>query len=451
MDTAKDFQQESMDSTIWGNIRKKGVLIFTIAIYGMAIGGAIVIAGYGIFVLCQFIEFIARIRKALGIPVHESGPDWIVLGLIILVICAMLAIFITVLRRYNGIWDKRLREVWPTSEERIKHSKMHARKNDNVFLQAQYIRELLKSPKWREQWEDVCSSIPSRYPGIKIVNPDILSDVECRAAAAGIAAVVRRRIAGRALAVALVTGFSRKRWVDQLAICIAGFEIQLEVLGMLGKRPTLKYWRIMFKRTLASIFINSYFNQTQMSELTLTIKGVAMGVTAALEAADEMVDASDAPVEEVFDSLRSLLGNSGGGPFLGDFLALLEKGAAISLIGLDLGLSAGASASRTLAGIIEKIGDDILEASLAGGVLYYHGVELMRETLPFDDEQADSSEFNPSPYDCAVEMAKSGGLALLDLVRKRRRQFVQRRNAAAKSLASKAPILGKIFKDTNTN
>ncbi len=447
MDTDKAAQVESIDSSIWDNIRKKGVLLFTIAIYGMAIGGAIVIAGYVFFVLCQFIEFIDRFRKALGIPVHESGPDWIVLGLIILLICATLTIFITLFRWYNGVWEKRLREVWPTREERIKYSRMHDRKNSNGYSQAQYVRELLKSPIWRNQREDVCRSIPESYPRIKVSQPDVLSDAECRAAAAGIAAIVRKRIAQRALAVALVTGFSRKRWVDQLAICIAGFEIQLEVLGMLGKRPTLKYWRIMFKRTLASIFINSYFNQNQVSELTLTIKGVAMGLAAAIEAADEMVDASDAPVEEVFDSLRSLLGNSGGGPFLGDFLAVLEKGAAISLIGLDLALSAGASASRTLAGIIEKIGDDVLEASLAGGVLYYHGIELLRETLPVDDEQSDSSEFNPSPYDCAVEIAKSGGIALLDLVRKRRRQFVERRNGAAKALVAKTPIVGKIFEN----
>lgn len=445
MEINKTDHSDSVDYSIWENIQKKGVLIFTIAIYGMAIGGAIIICGYVFFLLCQCIELINRSRKALGFAVPESGPDWLVLVLIACIICAMLTILLIMLRWYNHICDKKLKKVWPRKFDRMKYSRMNGRINTKGYSHAQYIRELLQSPVWREKWEDVCKKIPDKYPVLNGISPETLTDEECRAAAAGIAAIVRIEIAKRALAVALLTGFSRKRWVDQLAICIAGLDIQIEVLGMLGKKLTLKYWRIMLKRTLASIFVNSFFNQQQVSDLIITIKSFAMGFSIVIENASDLLDASDAPVDEIFDSLRSILGNSGGGPLLGDILAMLEKGTSASLIGLDLTLSAGASASRILAVIIEKIGDDVLEASLAGGILYYHGMELLRETLPFDEDQRESPEFKPSPYDCAVEIARSGGYAIRDLVRARRKQFVKRRIAAAKAMVNKIPIVGKIL------
>src|SRR5207302_818004 len=66
----------------------------------------------------------------------------------------------------------------------------------------------------------------------------------------------------------------------------AALEIQLHVLTRLGKRPSLALWNQMLTRTMSSLFVNAYLNQSESLALKIAIKKMGMG----LELASDMID-----------------------------------------------------------------------------------------------------------------------------------------------------------------
>jgi len=76
--------------------------------------------------------------------------------------------------------------------------------------------------------------------------------------------------------------------------------LQLHVLTVLGKKPSVRIWTEVLKRAGASVFLNTYVGREDALYLNLTIRKAALGVEMA---SDTMQEAAGALADVDWDEV----------------------------------------------------------------------------------------------------------------------------------------------------
>jgi hypothetical protein len=189
-------------------------------------------------------------------------------------------------------------------------------------------------------------------------------------------------------------------------IAATALELQLHVLTRLGKRPTLRTWIELVKRSGASIFLNTYVTREDAFYLNLTIRKAALGLEVATDAFQSTLDDID---------LDEVLGQT-------TIPGLSELAHAATL-----GMSVGASGLRYISNFVEHAANDLLQGVMAAGILYFHGMALAAECLALDEEHRRSPEMTRTIREAMTMACAPAGRLLRDQVRKMRLFLRERR------------------------
>jgi hypothetical protein len=135
------------------------------------------------------------------------------------------------------------------------------------------------------------------------------------------------------------------------------------------------------------------------------IKKAGMGLKAGgdlMESAAQHLSESDFDLDEALN-----LQHNG---VLGMATKSLELGATMALTVGQVGL-------HILGSLIESVGDELTQGTLAAGILYYHGMALAADTLALDAAHRVSPAMNRNFREGVWKMGEVAGSILRDLVR----------------------------------
>jgi hypothetical protein len=341
----------------------------------------------------RWIELLHHVRTATGISAPPTGPDWWVLsgvGFLIVVACALA---LWAYGAYRSAWNRRLALAWgpAVGSDHTRILKLQAVATDATLRRkSEYLRALLSGPIWKRDEPD---SPPLDRECYRIAAKTVLREIEVD-------------IAHRAVTAGLVIGLNRNPLIDSLTIAATALELQLHVLTRLGKRPSLRVWIELVKRTSASIFLNTYVTREDALYLNLAIRKAALGLEVASDAVQNTLEDID---------LDEILGHT---TIPG--LSELTQVASVSM-------SVGASGLRYLGNFIEYTANDLLQGVIAGGVLYYHGMALAAECLALDEEHRHSPDMTRTISQAMTVASVPAGRLLRDGVRKMREFLRERR------------------------
>src|SRR4051794_19751698 len=393
------------------DLRRRGQFLFGLLLWGSAAGFLVVVGGGALVTYHYAIALAERLRLGLGFTPPLHGPDWFLL--IALSSGPLLGLFTVLifLRWYRQVWLRRIALIWPDVRERRRFSRwrpmpLYADESKRQE-RSDYITSLVQSPAWSD---GTCSRSQEDVAGRA---EWLLQELE-------------KDIAERALATGLTIGISQNRYVDLFTIFAAALELQLHILSRLGKRPSVYAWRLLIQRCGASLFINSYLNRQDSIALNLMIKKAGMGLKAT---GDLMESASQHLSENDFDLDEALNLQHNG--ILGMAAKSLELGATMAFTVGQVGL-------HVLGTLIESVGDELTQGTLAAGILYYHGMALASDTLALDPVHRDSPGMNRNFREGVWKMGEIAGTILRDLVRQRRTAFRHRRSQIIRSLPKSA-------------
>jgi hypothetical protein len=345
--------------------------------------------------LDHWVAFLRGLRTALGLALPASGPDYWVLGGVASLFLLTIAGFVIAYFAYRAIWNRRLRGVWGAKPEsrhvQIRRLHPHA---DQAELQRRglYLETIARCPEWTGHALGQCGETSESY----------------KSAAAVMLQSIEGGIKKRAVVAGLAIGLNRSSLIDSLSIAASAFELQLHVLTQLGKRPSVRTWMEMLKRTSASLFLNSYISRGDALYLNLAIRKAALGLEVASDAVQETASAmADIDWDEVL-----------GGASVPGISAVMSAA--------NMSISVGAFGLRHIGSFIETTANDLLRGVLAGGILYYHGMALAAECLALDEEHRGSPEMTRTIGHAMNVACTPAGLLLRDQVR-RMRGFLRRR------------------------
>jgi hypothetical protein len=366
----------------------------------------VVIATAAYFTLVRnWLDFLDRTRVMLGFA-RPAGPDWLLVAGLAVALAAPVAVAVILYRYYLRAWRRRATEVWPESRQMRRFSRMAPlpapADTTRVARQQEYLDALAASPGWAGTSEH------------------------------GIFSAMEQDISKRALATGLIVGFSRRPIIDLLTIAGAALELQLHVLARLGKRPNLRVWLMLFQRTGASLFFNTYLNREQLWELTLAIKKAALGLHAVSEVSDQVSDwLADVDTDEYMDAFpdEGLYG-------------MMRAGAEVALSSTSFAIGIGAAGVRQVSLLIDRYGDDLLEGVVAGGILYYHGISLAADCLALDQAHRAGSTLNRTPYQAAAAISSFAGGILRKHVRDYRTVLREKRRQLGAAATQKLGTAG---------
>jgi len=200
----------------------------------------------------------------------------------------------------------------------------------------------------------------------------------------------------------------------------------LHVLSRLGKRPSTYAWRLLIQRCGASLFINSYLNRQDSLALNLMIKKAGMG----LKASGDLMETTAQHLSESDFDLDEALNLQHGG-----LLGMATKGIEL---GATMALTVGQVGLHVLGTLIESVGDELTQGTLAAAILYHHGMALASDTLALDAAHRASPAMNRKFREGVWKMGEIAGAILRDLVRQRRSAFRHRRSQVIRSLPKSA-------------
>jgi hypothetical protein len=414
------------------SVRARGTFLLQATFLVLAAGFVVVAAGGLAWLVLGSMTFAERGRSALGITSPAQGSiDWLLLGASAAAPALVLLAVLVAWRGYVKVWKRRLVEVWPVRSDRSRYSRwrrlpMRASKVQQE-RQRGYLAALLASPPWRSAAEEMEDAAGADYPEEAAV---VLSHLE-------------KDIAERAITTGLIVGISRHRVLDLLTIALATFEMQLHVLSLLGKRPAWYTWGQLIERCFASLFVNTYLNRGEAVQLNLAIKKLGLGVEMAGELTDEAAEhLSDLDLD--FDELLS--GVSGG--LLG---TLVEKGITVATVGLTVG-SVGL---QQMGRLVDTLSDELLQGTLAGGILYYHGMALAADVLALDQAHRASPEMSRTFLQGAWGVVRTAGLVLRSAVQEQRRILREKRKQVLErvpqAIAESMPRLRRKPRETETD
>jgi hypothetical protein len=209
---------------------------------------------------------------------------------------------------------------------------------------------------------------------------------------------IEKDVAERAIATGLIVSLGSSGF-DRITIIIAALEMQLHVLSRLGKKPSLRTWQEMLKRTGDSLFFNTYLNVEDMFAVSLVIRSTAI-----------TLEASAAMLEDQVAEAAGVI------PYVGPLLQ--------GTIGVT------ASALEAIASLTKDAGDELSQGALAGGVLYFHGMTIAADTLSLDNPHRQSPEMTRTPLEGAKKTAVVAGRLLRDQVMAYRKAYVEQKRKA---------------------
>jgi hypothetical protein len=393
------------------DLRRRGQFLIALLLWAAVGGLFVVVSGYTLITYHYAISLAERVRLGLGFAPPQHGPDWFLLvALLSGPAVGLLGIFL-VLGWYKRLWLRRVAVVWPDARERRRLSKwrgvpLHGTASGRAD-RSEYLAALLRSPFWSSR------NCPASLETDEGRAEWLLEELE-------------KDIAERALATGLTVGISQNRSIDLLTIFAAALELQLHVLSRLGKRPSSYAWRLLIQRCGASLFINSYLNRQDSLALNLMIKKAGMG----LKASGDLMESTAQHLSESDFDLDEALNLQHGG-LLGMATKGLELGATMALTVGQVGL-------HVLGTLIESVGDELTQGTLAAGILYHHGMALASDTLALDAAHRASPAMNRNFREGVWKMGEIAGSLLRDLVRQRRTAFRDRRSQVIRSLPRSA-------------
>ena len=397
------------------SVRSRGVR-FLSALFWICSALFILISANALLSVTEhWLTLLQKVRTIVNFPAPTSGPDWFLLcGLIVAALVPACAI-VWVRRRYVHAWRRRLSQVWTEPAHLRQYAKIRPMKPNageaELVSRSAYISALLASPPWKD-----------KNPELQFIAGDA---VIYRRAAATLLMSIESDVRNRAVATGLAVGVSRNAWLDLLTIAAAAFEMQLHVLSRLGKRPSLRTWAELWKRTAASLFLNTYLNREESWALKLALQKVALGLEAA---GDVSADA--------IQSLQNLDWDTYLDDMIPNTTVFALAKAALSSFGFVAGV--GATGLKQIGSLIERNGEELLEGILAGGVLYYHGIAIASECLSLDLEHRYSAEMNRTPSQAITNVCAAAGQMLRKQVKDLRTVLKQSRKQAVPSVAKLA-------------
>jgi hypothetical protein len=400
------------DSLALEGLRHRGQFLISGLLWAAVAGLLIIISGYALILYHYGIAMAERVRSSFGVVSPAHGPDWFMLMALASgpAICTFCVVVFWI--AYRRVWFRRLRNIWPDSRDRSRHSRwqdLPARASiERREGHAEYLSALIRSDLWTG-----CrgSAVPA---------------ANCEAHAETLLADLEKDIAERALTIGLTVGISRNRYLDLFTIFAAALELQLHVLSRLGKRPSWHAWRLLIQRCGASLFINTYLNRQDSLALNLMIKKAGMGLYAAgdlMEGAATHLSENDVDLDEALNVSHAGL--------VGMATKSLELGATMALTVGQVGLHA-------LGNLIESVGDELTQGALAAGIIYYHGIALASDTLALDMVHRQSPAMTRNFREGVWKMGEIAGSILRDFVRQRRTAFREKRRQIVRTLPRSA-------------
>jgi hypothetical protein len=309
-------------------------------------------------------------------------------------------------RMYRRAWRRRL-SGFHAAHVRIRPVRLIAGP-DEVATRMDYLHALAAEPDWS------ALSLGSDYHQ----NADLVMKV------------LEVEIAHRAMTAGLVVGLNRNPLIDSVSILGAALELQFFVLTRLRKRPSLRTWVEMWKRTSSSLFLNWYVSRGDALYIKLAIKKTAWG----LGFASDLTEQASHSLDDIdWDEIASGMGGSVPPTALHVMSALGTVAAK--------GMTIGAFGLRQLSHFVETTADDLLQGVLAGGILYYHGMALAAECLALDECHRNSPEMNRTISQAMSMACVPAGRVLLDQVRAMR-QFLRERRRMMFASATKSAMEG---------
>lgn len=405
-----------MDNHELAAVRRRGLRVLEWAAWAASAAFLLLAANVFLALVDRWLAMLETLRRTAGLARPAAGPDWFLAAGLALALAVPALLLMVVWARYRAVWRRRLGEVWARPGEMRRHSRVPVlpplAAGRHLARQRAYLEALESSPPWR-----------GRLPA-----PAAAEDPAafCRAGAVRFLSVLEPEIARRAMLTGTVVGTGGSRALDLATIAFAALEMQLYVLCALGKRPSPRMWATLWRNTAASLFLNTYLNREETCALTLAVKKAGLGLQAAADLSDQALDS----LEDV--DWENLLGDSAA-----------ELGGIASLAGYFVGV--GASGVRQVGRLIDRYGDELLQGILAGGILYYHGVEIAADCLAVDQAHRAAPELHRSVREAAGTVcASAAGLVrvqaqeLRGALRDRRRQVLSAVQEKAKAAARSA-------------
>jgi hypothetical protein len=393
---------------------------------GAALGGAMALGGLLVIAASSTLDAAERFRQILGFRIPETGPDWYMLAVFILMASVPALLAIRLLFWYRGIWQRRLKQVWGTSSKRRQYSRIRRllpiATPKELGARFAYLESLLASAGWENaNLKDVETLSTTDEPAIhyRYLAEEMLKEIE-------------QDITERAIATGLMVSLGSSR-MDRLTILAAALEMQLHVLSRLGKRPSLGTWREISGRTSASLFLNTYLNREDTFAISFAIRRLAMGldlVGDALEETGEMLSGDEEVAGQVAEGLA---GGASGASMLASGIPLPIGGLLKGAMGLS------ATSLGAIADLTREAGDELLQGAVAGGVLYYHGMTIASDVLALDLEHRRSAQMTRTPLQGAMRAAGVGGKLLRDQVRRYRGAYSERATALPRAIIRRIP------------
>jgi hypothetical protein len=353
----------------------------------------------------RWLRLLEAARRLAGLPAPASGVDWLLAGGLLAAAAVPLALIGFLYRQYKRSWSRRLSRVWNDPGELRKYARIRRLQPScterELGRRTEYLLALQNTPPWKDR------AGPVSQPG------GSLDDRKAwyRQSAAHFLSQIEPDVTARAVAAGLIVGIGRNRLLDLVTIASAALEMQLHVLARLGKKPSLKTWVELWKRTASSLFLNTYLNREDAWAMTLAVKKIGMGLQAAAEASEYAIESLDDV--DWKDYLDDALPADNGA------IGLLKGGLEALLTSCGLVLSVGASGVKQIGVRIDRYGEELLEGILAGGIIYYHGMAVAAECLSLDAAHRASPEMNRTIRQAVGNVCAAAGR----LLRKQAQQF----------------------------
>ena len=433
-------------------LRHRGLFIIEFLFWAAAGAGLLILGGYLLVLFNLVADSTERLRRLVGAQIVPGTPDWLTLGVYAICLLASASLVVLAWRWYRKLWRERLKGVWRSPADLKRHGAILPLGGESRREKVEYLRKLLDSPAWRDQW----TGNGDGNKGIKEMaelkgEPGELCAEEYEKASNAVFEDLEKDITERAIATGLVVGLSHSKWVDQLTIIVASFELQLHVLTRLGKKPGWRMWKAMLKRCLSSLFLNTYLNREDAFLVMFTMRKTAMGLVVLAELADQALRSLDHvdldhlfhsfDPDETLSSLDALLMSHTGVPvgvpssIADGALKVLKGGGGLAISAVEFSLKTGSVGLHQIANLIESNGRDLLQGVTAGGVLMSHGLELAAECLAMDAEHRASPELNRNFRGMLTVVAKRAGQLLFEHIKSTRQLFRDRRTKPFKAVA----------------
>jgi hypothetical protein len=396
-----DFDQSSIRSRAvwllqWGFVLAAGAFI-------------LICADLYIATFEHWLVLIDRARTAAGFPPPAAGVDWVLILECGAAAALPLGLVLAGLAWHRRKWTANLRRVWPAGAPgghvRIARLRESAG-SEELTRRGEYLRDLLRSPTW--------ASEPAR--GVE--------DADAyRVSAAELLARLEPEIRNRALVTGLSVGITHNRLLELFTIAASALELQLHVLGRLGKKPSPRVWAQMLRSTAGSLFINTYLNREDCYAVRLAITKAAIGLEIAGDALASVGDTlADIDLDGVIPDIA-------GVP--------LHRAAEMLGVAAGYPLTVGAEGLKRIGNVVEQSGVEILEGVLAGGILYYHGMALAADCLALDLQHRASPEMNRSIRQAVFGVCATAAGILRNYVRAVRRMLRSKRAQAFEAGAAR--------------